>query len=900
MDYELTCSCGAVHAMSVGMAGSSFTCSCGRAIAVPPLGELGNQEITSVAPQPILELRPPEEPASGPDALAEILAPTEVTLRTHRDGMAGRAAPVVAALSADALWIQDVWQLRQFPLSTLSNLETRQHGRELALNFGSEASGESLQMTFVNARVGERWYRELQARQRQPHGDGLAGDVRLSEGVALVRHAGDVPYESLGRVGFTGASRWRAERGLQVRAGMRGADAVIEWACLHCPELGWAGRNASGLAVRVADADARGRLRLIWYSEAVCSLVNRMLLLLFIQAALIFVVTAFWAGGSALDAPTGETRVEALKTAGLGFALFFTWPFLLLALLRILRWPQLLRIVGLAVLAITTGRGLTVWAAHLAAVFTTGVALKESKAWILADPVDWAFVIIGMLLCVRAWRLAGEARHMLPPEMQSDSTSVKTWARGLAGATIVFTCALLGFAAMTRYETSAYVLHPGFDPKREQEAFVAFNEGMARLDKGELDAAAQSFERSLRLSEELTKGRSAPSRYLANLALTLNNLGWVRDRQGRSDDAERYYARAVAVADQLAGNPDADDEFKKTMEGARAALAGLRSGKSVKLLDDKDQAAVRKYEEAQVKALKGAAEAEGLFEEAIKLWEEVLPHADNPEYRKGAFFRLALAYLHLGELQQQKGKRTEAEAAVKKAIENGEKAVSLDPDRPLPKHNLEVARQMLEGLHEQALQEEINKLCETERFADAFDVCVRSIEEQEERLRWGKDHDAAKLRLAYCVDRFAWFLAHCPDQRVRDTKEAVKQARRATELQPGAADYWYTLAMVQYRNGDWRDSLASIEKVKAKEGGLEANGWLLSAMDLHQLKQRKEARAAFQKADEWIDERKRHAEENAQLRFQYEMMRPAIEALRREAQNLLEGKDPSDAGKGIS
>ena len=64
-------------------------------------------------------------------------------------------------------------------------------------------------------------------------------------------------------------------------------------------------------------------------------------------------------------------------------------------------------------------------------------------------------------------------------------------------------------------------------------------------------------------------------------------------------------------------------------------------------------------------------------------------------------------------------------------------------------------------------------------------------------------------------------------------------------------------------------------------------------MNRQQLKQREEARAALRKAVEWIDERKRQAEDNALLRFQYEMMRPAIEALRREAENLMEGKDPA-------
>jgi tetratricopeptide (TPR) repeat protein len=380
--------------------------------------------------------------------------------------------------------------------------------------------------------------------------------------------------------------------------------------------------------------------------------------------------------------------------------------------------------------------------------------------------------------------------------------------------------------------------------------------------------------------------------------MTLNDLGYVRERQGRAAEAEQFYARAVALAAELAGATDVDDQFKETMAGARQALDDLRAGKSSKLLAEKDRAAGRKYEEATVKARKGDAGAELLYQEAIALWEEVLPQVNDEDGRKIAVAQLATTYIQLGELQEQFDKRPAAEASLKKGIAYGEKALALDPNRPLTKHNLEVARRLLEELREHALQEEVTRLCGAERFADARDRYLRGIEEQEERGRAGDDRAAAARRLAYRLNRFAWFLAHCPDERVRDAKAAVKHARRATELQPDVEDYWDTLAMVQYRNGDWRDSLASLERVKDKAGGLSARGWFLTAMSLHHLKRREEARAAWRKGVEWIDERQRQAEDNALLRFQYEMMRPAVEALRREAQDLIEGKDPANRGVG--
>jgi tetratricopeptide (TPR) repeat protein len=894
MEYQVACNCGNVLPVLEGMAGSSISCSCGRAVAVPRLSELRAQASTDVVQPADPDLRPPTETSRKWDPSAEIIAPVQVLLRTERGD---RPVPVMVAVTPEKLWMQETWQLRSFLLQHLS-IDGQRNGKELALALGPEPSTERLTLTFVSAQERDRWHRQLQGWQDRRTPDVPQSDGYTPEGVALVKQAPEVPYVVLGRVKFTGQTRWAADRGLQVRAGIRGADAIIELHRQKRREVAWSACHVSGVAVRVEDADSRNRLRLWWYAEEVASLVNRILLLLVIQAAFLFLFAVFGAGTWGLTAPSGETPSEAVSSAGMGMGMLFAWPLVLLALLRLLCWPQLLRIAGIATLAATTGRVLTVWLAHFLAVQTTGATLAESKIWMLADPIDWAFVIAGVVLCLRAWRLAREARQILPQEVQDVPTVRKAWSRGLLALTGVYAAFLFGFIGIARYQVSEHLLQPGVDPRLEHEALLALNEGAAQANNGELASAERSLQQALRLWEKLTARRRAPSIYRANLAMTLNDLGWIRKRQGRLSEAEEYYARAVSLADELAGDPQVDDQFKQTMASARRVLADLRLGKSVKLLNEKNEAAVRKYEEARVKADKGDADAERLYREAISLWEEILPQATNKEYQKGATALLAETYLQLGDLQQQLGNRSSAEASLKKAIDYGEKSVDLEQDRPLPKRNLEVARSLLDALHEQALQEEITKLCVAERFADAVDLFQQSIEEQEQQVRSGQNREAAERRLAFRLNRFAWFLAHCPDVRVRDAKAAVKYARRATDSQPDVGEFWYTLAMVQFRNGDWGDSLESLEQVKAREGGFDASAWFLSAMDLHHLKRRDEARAALRKGVEWIDERKRQAEENAVLRFQFEMMRSGIEALRREAENLIEGKDRANQGVG--
>jgi tetratricopeptide (TPR) repeat protein len=797
----------------------------------------------------------------------------------------------MAAVTADSLWIQDIWEKRQIPRHALAGVEARWGGQELVLTVRGDPLPEQLMLRFASAEQGVRWHGVLKEWPQSAEEVEPPAAPGPPQGVALVRQAPDVPHTVLGLVEFTASDRWRAERGLQLRAGIRGADAVIHFESRTIREARGNVRLANGLAVRVDGEPARQRLRLCWFGEEARATANRLLVLLALEAACLFLAASL-GNVAPLAVPTGETPSQTVATNGLWLGLLFACPFALVGLLWLLRWPPLLPAAGLAALAVTTGRGLTVWASHLLAALAVGASLTASKLWILADPIDWAFIIAGVVLGTRAWRLAGASRHMLPPEAGAPTAARRAWARGLVGATGVFALAFLGVVGYSRYEGSSYLLRPGMDPRREQEALLALNEGAAQANRGDLDAAERSLQRALGLWEALAGRPSAPTPYRANLATTLYNLGWIRDRQSRDAEAEKFYARAVEIADALGDDPQTDDQFRQTMADGRQALAELRAGASAKSLEDKEKAAQQKYEEAVVRADKGDVAAERLYAEALALWEEVLAKATNEPYRTSAVTRLAAVYLMLGELQVRSGKRPEAQASLRKAIDYGEKAVAREPDRALTRHNLDVARKTLDGLLDRGLLNEIQALTRADREGDAVALYAKAIGEQEEELRSGKDQATATRRLAFRLDRLAWLLAHCLDGRVRDTKAAVKHARRATQLQPDVGDHWYTLATVQYRNGDWQDSLASLEKLRAREGAYDGSGLLLLAMNRHRLKQRDAAREALRQAVEWIKERERQAEGNAALRFQFELMRPGLEALRQEAEDLLEGRDP--------
>lgn len=885
MECTIACRCGKVIPVTEGMAGVSLSCECGATVVVPALSQLRAHASDYGAPPPDQDAPASSEPKPEQRLLPEIMAPASVLVRTECAAGSDRPAARMIALTSDALWIQDTWRVRCLALQDFT-IDRGFRAKELVLTLnGPETPREKLVLKFASAGEVQRWFDKVQEWQAKASSDAPPIRRTIPDGIALVCNAPDVPHVELGRVSCTQRTPTTSDGGAQLRAAMRGADAIIDLNREKCPEIGSNARRVSGLAIRVEDSDSRNRLRWAWYAEECRALLIRMLILVLVEGALLFVAAAYLPGKSGLMAATGETASESLVSAGLGVGMIFFWPLLLIALLWCLRWPELIRPTGIAVLCVSTLRGLIVAAAHLLAVLFTGASLAESKIWMLADPFDWAFIIIGAVLCVRAWRLGARARQILPEESLAASAPRKLCSRAVVAATGILAVVLVGWVGFTRYDESRHLLHPGVDPRREQEALVALNTGSELANKGNLAAADAAFQRSLRIWESLASGPSAPSIYRINLAVTLYDLGWIRQKQGRSDEAEAYYSRTVALADQVGDDAQLDEETKETFSGARVALDDLRDRKNFKVLNEKDAEADRKSEEAEIRDDKGEAEAESLYRETIALWEEILPKATNEAYKKSTVARLAFAYLRVGEMQSQDGKRAAAEASLKKAIEYGEKAVALDPSRPLPKHNVAVARRALEQLREQEFLAEIAKLEKAERFAEVAAIYTRGVDEHERRLQSGKDTELAISSLAYRLQRYAWFLAHCPDDSVRNTKAAVSHARRAAELRSDVADYWYTLAMVQYRNSDWRESLESLEKAKVVEGESDARHWLVSALDLYHLNRQTDARAAIRKASDWIDERTGSAA-TARLRIEYELLRPAIESLLREVRHL--------------
>ncbi len=104
---------------------------------------------------------------------------------------------------------------------------------------------------------------------------------------------------------------------------------------------------------------------------------------------------------------------------------------------------------------------------------------------------------------------------------------------------------------------------------------------------------------------------------------------------------------------------------------------------------------------------------------------------------------------------------------------------------------------------------------------------------------------------AFQYNNVAWNLATGP-LASRDPAQALVLARKAVALSPEDTIYLNTLGVAQYRNGNYADAIATLEKsLAASNGNTDGFDLFFLAMARHRLGQIAQARADFDRAVRW-------------------------------------------------
>jgi WD40 repeat protein len=237
------------------------------------------------------------------------------------------------------------------------------------------------------------------------------------------------------------------------------------------------------------------------------------------------------------------------------------------------------------------------------------------------------------------------------------------------------------------------------------------------------------------------------------------------------------------------------------------------------------------------------AEAEAAYRQALHLLQGLVSsHPRRPEYRQN----LARVHLEMGILFRGLNRHPEAEAAFVQALG------------------------LQEGLGDSVFNAGDDRAATHDELGLLYQQMGRFREAAEHFRRFSKHPSSGEKTMR--LNDIAWFLATCPDAKSRDPALAVALAKRAA----GRASRLFgggvvgtvcnTLGVAQYRAGDWKETLAALQKSLKLRGGGDSFDFFFLAMAHWQLDEKEQACKWYAKAVQWMDKNKPQDEELRRFR----------------------------------
>jgi serine/threonine protein kinase/Tfp pilus assembly protein PilF len=348
--------------------------------------------------------------------------------------------------------------------------------------------------------------------------------------------------------------------------------------------------------------------------------------------------------------------------------------------------------------------------------------------------------------------------------------------------------------------------------------------GILQADAGHFREAEDAYGKALKLYEKLAEVRADTPAYRQELAAAKNNFGVMLIHMSRFDEAEDAFNETLNLRGQLVEDFPSIPNY-----GEDLAVSHLNLGNVYK-------------------ATGRRKEAEQSYRESLRILDKLSGRFPTvPKYRE----ELASGYRGLGILLQDAKRPDEAVEAYAKAVDLYEKLVKDFPETG------DYVKYLGGAMYRLALLEH-----NPDKLADARRILEKSIGvEQVAALESSGPHVEARNNLA-------WFLATCPDKRFRNPKQALTLARGVVEQAPQVGLAWNTLGVAYYRMGDWKASVAALQKSMELRKGGDGHDWFFLAMAQWQLGDKDQGVAMYNRAVSWMTKANRADDEL--LRFREE------------------------------
>jgi tetratricopeptide (TPR) repeat protein len=212
--------------------------------------------------------------------------------------------------------------------------------------------------------------------------------------------------------------------------------------------------------------------------------------------------------------------------------------------------------------------------------------------------------------------------------------------------------------------------------------------------------------------------------------------------------------------------------------------------------------------------------------------------AKDPGVRGGS----AIHYHQLGRMLELSGRKAEAEEVYRNALSLAEQELAEYPDVPVG--------------HEAW----INVHFSLSRLLAGSQRLVAAQELFQRIATWSPTSDRG-------LNLLAWRLATESDARFRDGKRACELARKLVKRSPDEGMYRNTLGVAEYRAGDWKAAIASLDMSRVMlNGNFESFNLFFLAMAHWQLSEKDQAGKLYRQAVQWMEKNQPHNEELIRFR----------------------------------
>jgi tetratricopeptide (TPR) repeat protein len=346
---------------------------------------------------------------------------------------------------------------------------------------------------------------------------------------------------------------------------------------------------------------------------------------------------------------------------------------------------------------------------------------------------------------------------------------------------------------------------------------------------GQRAEALANIRKALALSEKLVREHSTVAEYRAQLAATHEQFTWRLRPGGSSEELEYHFRRTLELEQGLANDFRKVPNYRHEL-GTSYLVYGRWLAQTGRLL-----------------------KAEAAFRQGLRLQEKLVM-----EFPQMPAYRTALATLQesLGHVYRDTGQMEKAEQAYREAVKHWDTLAEEFPTNPIYRvhYSFYCLCRLLAASHRE----------------DEADRLFQKLRDYQPDTPDGRNY-------------LAWQLAARPDPRFSDYKRALELTKKAVEKAPDSGYIWNTLGLAQYRNGNWREAVAALEKsMQLGEGGDSFDRFLL-AMAHWQLGNKDQARRWYGLAVQWMEQNEQHALE--------EYLREDLARFQDEAAQLLGMKD---------